>query len=223
MKPEEFESCKDIGEYDEFMETSLKYNDLSMEDYEEFMPTVFEVVPDRKGKDPVVMYEKVIEELRKRWTASENLPVHGPWHHGLTAGILINSLRNNGYDFSEEDVQEALERGLMIPGGTCGFHGACGAGTGLGIAVSIATSSNPFHDESRTKSLRASAKIYNRIADLGGPRCCTLSTYTTLDIADDLFREIGYEIPVSEIEGRCKAYRQNGQCHGPECPYFPTG
>ncbi len=219
MKPEKFENCKEIVDYDEFMETSTS---VPLEEYEEFMPKIFEIVPNRKEKDPVEMYEEIIKELGKRWTASESIPVHGPWHHGLIAGILITSLRNNGYDFSKEDIQEALERGLMIPGGSCGFHGACGAGTGLGIAVSIAIESTPFHDDQRTKALRANSEAYKRIAELGGPRCCTLSTYTALDLAEEIFREINYEIPVSEVEARCEAYKDNDECHGTDCPYFPT-
>ncbi len=220
MNSEEFEECKKICNYDEFMETATS---VPLEEYKEFMPTLFEIVPDRKETDPVEMYEKIIEELRKRWTASEKLPVHGPWHHGLVGGILITSLRNNEYDFSEKDIQEALERGLMVPGGSCGFHGACGAGTGLGTAVSIAARSNPFHDENRTKALQANSEAYKRIAELGGPRCCPLSTYTTLNLAGDIFREMDYELPISKVKGRCKFYKENGQCHGVDCPYFPTG
>jgi len=133
MKPEEFEECKRISLYEEFMQTGLKYNNLMMKDYEEFMPILFEIVPKREEKDPIPMYEGIIEELRKRWAASEQLPFHGPWHHGLVGGILIASLKNNGYDFSESDIKEALKRGLMIPAGGCGFLGICGAGTGAGI------------------------------------------------------------------------------------------
>ncbi|OKY77789.1 MAG: Redox-active protein with multiple conserved metal-binding region [Candidatus Methanohalarchaeum thermophilum] len=218
MNPEKFEDCKEISDYDEFMEASTS---VSLEEYKEFMSNIFEVVPEREEKDPVKLYEKTIEELRSRWVASEKIPVHGPWHHGLVGGILVTSLKNNGYSFSEEDIEEALERGLMIPGGACGFHGSCGAASGLGIAVSIATRGTPFHDEKRTKALTANSKAYKRIAELGGPRCCTLSTYTTLDLAEEILKEIGYSIPLSDVEGRCKVYRENDECHGIKCPYFP--
>ncbi len=220
MDAEKFEECKGIKDYEDFMDISTS---VPLEEYEDFMPVIFEVVPDRKEKDPVKMYEKVIEELRERWTASENIPIHGPWHHGLIGGILINALKNNGYDFSDEEVQEALKRGLMVPGGSCGFHGACGAGSGLGLAVSIAAGSTPFHDEERTEALKANSRVYRRIAELGGPRCCTLSTYATLDIAEEVLKDMGYEIHVSDVEGRCKVYKKNDDCHGLDCPYFPKG
>ncbi len=222
MNREQFEQCKEIANYEDFMETSVGYNDLSLQHYEDFMPVIFDLVPNIEEKDPVKIYEKVIEELKERWTASENLPPHGPWHHGLLGGILVTALKNNGYDFSDEDIGEALQRGLMIPGGSCGFHGSCGAGTGLGIAVSMASRSTPFHDESRTKALAANSKAYARIAELGGPRCCTLSTYATLEIAQSIFEEMGYDIPVSEVDNRCEVYQENKQCHGVDCPYFPA-
>jgi len=183
MKAEEFEECKKANRYDDFVETALKFDNLTMEEYEEFMPNVFTVVLKREEKKPVLMYERIIEELRKYWTASEQLPFNGPWHHGIVAGIIITSLKNNGYDFTETDVKEALKRGLMIPAGACGFHGSCGAGTSLGIATSIVTKSTPFHNKERSKALEATSDAIGRIAKFVGPRCCRLSTYTTLSLA----------------------------------------
>ena len=221
MKPEEFEECKKIYLYEDFMQIGLKYDNLSMEDYEEFIPILFEIVPKREEKDPILMYERIIEELRKCWVASEHLPFHGPWHHGLVAGMLIASLKNSGYDFSEADIKEALKRGLMVPAGGCGFLGICGAGTGIGIAMSIISKSTPFHDEERTKALESASEAIRRIARLGGPRCCTLSTYTTLNLAIMELKKMGYELPKSKVTGRCKSYQLNDQCHGSKCPYHP--
>jgi len=223
MKPEEFEKCKEVSNYQEFMQTALGYDNLSVQDYQNFMPAIFEILPQRLEKDPVQMYEAVIEELRKRWTGSERLPFHGPWHHGLVAGIIIASLRNNGYNFSTGDIEEALRRGLMIPGGGCGFHGICGAASGVGIAMSIITRSTPFHNQERSKALQMNSEIIGRIARLGGPRCCTLSTYTTLAFAAKELKRMGYELPMSKVAGRCMQHALNEQCHGRGCPYFPRG
>jgi 7,8-dihydro-6-hydroxymethylpterin dimethyltransferase len=221
MKATEFEQCREISRYDDFIEAGLGFDHLSMEDYKDFMPVIFEIVPGMDEKDPVVMYEKVISELRNRWTASGNLPFHGPWHHGLVAGILVCALRNNGYEFSDADIEEALKRGLMMPAGSCGFLGLCGAGAGLGITLSIIQRSTPFHDEERTKAMKASEGVLKRIARLGGPRCCTLSTYTTLRLAGRALKDFGYEIPVSGVGGRCTDHELNPECHGERCPYFP--
>ncbi|MBN1289264.1 MAG: hypothetical protein JXA49_06490 [Actinobacteria bacterium] len=221
MDHSQFEECRKIKGYDRWMETALRFDDLSAEDYSTFMPVIFEIVPGIKERDPVVFYEEVIYELRKKWVASESLPFHGPWHHGLVAGILIASLRNNGYEFTDEDIGEALKRGLMVPAGGCGFLGICGAGAGLGIALSIIQGSTPFHETERSKCLDAAKEAFGRIARLGGPRCCTLSTYTTLNLAGRVLSDLGYELPVSRVGGRCIDYKLNSECHLEKCPYFP--
>jgi len=56
MKPEEFEASKRLTAYDEFFEKVLEYDNLTLEDYKEFMPVIFEIVPRRKEKDPLEMY-----------------------------------------------------------------------------------------------------------------------------------------------------------------------
>jgi hypothetical protein len=220
VKPEELEVCKNRNRYDDFLETALKFDNLTREEYERFMPNIFEVVPKRKEKEPILMYERIIKELEERWTASEQLPFHGPWHHGLVAGIIIASLKNNDYKFTEADIEEALKRGLMIPAGSCGFHGSCGAGTSLGIATSIITKSTPFHDRERSKALEAASEAIERIGKLGGPRCCRLSTYSTLSLAVKRLADLGYLLPVEETVGRCKVHKLNAQCHGLKCPYY---
>ncbi len=221
MEVKEFEECKEKPCYDGFMGAALDFDGLTMEDYQAFMPVLFDIVPAREEKDPVEMYKGVIEELRKRWTASQELPFHGPWHHGMIAGIIIAALRNNGYDFTQADVVEALKRGLMIPAGSCGFHGVCGAGTGMGIALSIITRSTPFHDGERTRALKGASKVIGRISGMGGPRCCALSAFTTLDQAVKILGEMGYGLPSRKIAGTCEDHALNPQCHGRRCPYYP--
>jgi len=221
MKTEEFEECKKITKYDVFFDTALKFDDLTLENYKAFMPNAFDVVLKRKEKEPLLMYEIAIEELGKRWTASEHMPFHGPWHHLIVPGIIIASLKNNEYAFTDDDVEEAMKRGSMIPGGSCGFHGVCGAGTGLGIAVSIITKSTDFHDAERSKALEAACEAIGRIAKLGGPRCCRMSTYITLSLAVKRLAEMGYKLPVEQTVGQCKIHAQNKECHGLKCPFYP--
>jgi hypothetical protein len=221
MNTEQFEKVKTVHRFDEFFETALRYDGLTLQDYQAFMPVIFEVVPQREEKDPLLMYEGIIAALRERWTASEQLPFHGPWHHGLVAGILLAALRNNGYAFDDADIAEALKRGLMIPGGGCGMHGTCGAGAGLGVALSVVSGATPFHDAERSQVLEAVSEVIRRIAKLGGPRCCALSTYTALNLAVKTLAKLGYPLPSSPVAGRCKNHALNAQCHGSRCPYYP--
>jgi len=221
MDEEQFEACKNRSSYDDFMGSTLALSGLSMDDYKAFMPKIFGIVVARGEKDPYILYENVIKDLRKEWTASPQLPFHGPWHHGLVGGIIIAALRNNGHDFNDNDVTEALKRGLMIPAGGCGFLGICGAAAGLGIASSIINRSTPFHDKERSIALEMSSKAIKMISRLGGPRCCAMSTYATLDIAKRDLGSIGLDMEGGSSSGRCADNKLNPQCHKERCPYYP--
>ena len=221
MDVEQFELSKSFNNYDEFMEKVLEFDNLSMEDYAEFMPKVLPVILAKIEKDPILLFEKIIDDLKGTWTASEELPFHGPWHHGIAPAVVIMALKNNGYDFTENDVKEAFMRGLKIPAGGCGFCGTCGAGSGLGIAISIVEQSTPFHDKERSKAFSAVIKANERIGKLGGPRCCRLSTYTMIDQAIKILGDYEYHLPHQKLIGRCNVHSLNAQCHGNRCPYFP--
>ncbi|MFO8018037.1 MAG: DUF5714 domain-containing protein [Promethearchaeia archaeon] len=221
MDKSEFEECKNYNYYDEFMENALKFDGLTMDDYQEFMQKVPPILLKREEKDPILMFENIIEFLRDKWAASEELPFHGPWHHGLVPGVIIAALRNNGYNFTDKDVKEAFSRGLKIPAGGCGFCGTCGGGTGLGIAISIVNEATPFHNKERSSAFKAALKANERIGKLGGPRCCRLSAYTALDQAIKLLTDEEYDIPQQKVIGRCEVHNLNSQCHGNRCPYFP--
>jgi hypothetical protein len=221
MDKSEFEQAKEIAYYDEFMETVLDFDGLTMEDYQDFMPKVLPIILQQEEKDAIRIFEDIIDILREKWTASEHLPFHGPWHHGIVPSVIIKALKNNGYDFSEKDIKEAFSRGLKIPAGSCGFCGVCGGGTGLGIALSIVEGSNPFHDDGRSMAFKAAEKANERIGKLGGPRCCRLSAYTALDQAQKILSERGYNLPYSKVIGRCDLWELNDDCHMEKCPYFP--
>jgi len=221
MDAEQFELSKSFNYYDDFMEKVLEFDNLTMDDYMEFMPKVLPVILTKNEQDPILLFEELIKDLREIWTASEELPFHGPWHHGIAPAVVIMSLKNNGYDFTEKDVKEAFIRGLKIPAGGCGFCGTCGAGSGLGIAISIVEQSTPFHDKERSKAFSAVIKANERIGKLGGPRCCRLSTYTMIDQAIKILADYDYHLPRQKLIGRCDVHPLNGQCHGKRCPYFP--
>ena len=44
--------------------------------------------------------------------------------------------RNAGRDLPAEALDTVLRRGGKVPGGWCGYYGACGAAVGVGVAVS---------------------------------------------------------------------------------------
>ena len=234
MTPKQFEECKRLDTYEPFMTQSLAAMGLSADDFKAFMPCLFEAIPARDERDPMEMYEALMVDLESRWTASPKLPFHGPWHHALTGAILLTALRNNGHEeaFGDRDedgpdtsvdhrICESIKRGLMIPGGTCGFHGVCGAGAGAGLAVAMVCNSTPFSDDERRHGLETNAEAMKRIAKVGGPRCCALSTYISLSLGAKALTRLGYPIPSPHLAGRCKRHSKNPQCHGIRCPCYP--
>ncbi|MEM3546641.1 MAG: DUF5714 domain-containing protein [Candidatus Bathyarchaeia archaeon] len=193
--------------------------------YVEFLPTVFNTVLAAREKDPVIMFERVIDELRGLWNLSPRMPVSGPWHHAIVPGVLIASLRNNGYPFTDEDVEEALKRGSLVPAAACGFLGACGAAVGLGIAVSIITKATPYHDKERSLTLKYSAEAITLVARHGGPHCCRLASYVVILHAVRVFeKEFGYKLSTPSpggLVGRCTLWKENPVCLMERCMFNP--
>ena len=199
----------------------LEFDNLSMDDYMEFMPKVLPIILQQTTKVPVELFESVISKLRDIWTASDELPFHGPWHHGIVPAVLIAALKNNKYDYSEKDVKEAFMRGLKIPAGGCGFCGTCGGGSGVGIVASIVQKATPFHDKARSEGFEASVSAQQRIGKLGGPRCCRLSAYVAIEQGIKYLAKKGFPLPEQKMIGRCNVHESNPECHGRRCPYFP--
>ena len=222
MAREDIERRKTLWHFEEFASDSRRGSGLAPTAYAEFMPTVLEIVLARRERDPLLVYERVADEMGKRWTASKWLPVHGGWHHAVVPSVLVASLRNCGHPFGDADVKEAFERGSMMPGFICGFHGTCGSGVGVGIAVSIASRSTPLHGDERSNALEATGQALTRIAALNGPRCCPLSAYTSLDLGARVLGEMGYPLERSAATGRCRSFSYNAECQGVQCPYHPA-
>lgn len=221
MDENQFEQVKNIPEYELWMNTALQMDNLSVEDFKKFMEHAFVAVYEAPEKDPVEMLEQAVERMRPLWKAAGQMPFHGNWFHGMVPAIILKSLQNNGYEIEGWQIHEAFQRGLMIPAGGCGFCGVCGAGSGLGIALSLLQKSNPFFDKERSISMQMSAKAIDKIAKFGGIRCCRLSSYTALGTAVTELEKMDYSLPKSDLIGRCKVHEQNPSCHGMKCPYFP--
>lgn len=120
----------------------------------------------------------------------------------------------------ENSVKEALRRSKQVPGGTCGYWGVCGAAAGAGIYMSILLGSNPVHKDAWPIPHQLVADCLQKLAEVGGPRCCKRTGRLCITIAAERTAEwLGIEMPLSEV--RCRFLRQNRECLGPDCPYFP--
>ncbi len=147
------------------------------------------------------------------------ITMHGPEHHALVAGALVASYRNKMGKATDEDVKEAIRRGSNVPGGYCGFSGACGAAIGLGIAVAVVTKSTPIAREPWKQANNATSCALSTIAEHGGPRCCKRNVWLALEkaLSETMFKglEIYKKRPV------CKYMSRNKECRKKACPFFP--
>jgi len=145
--------------------------------------------------------------------------MHGPEHHIMVGSALLTAYKNAGGNI---DLQKALlemqSRGKKVPGGACGFWGACGAGISAGMFVSIVTGSTPLAVKEWQLSNFMTAGALGAIASAGGPRCCKRNSYIAIIKAVEFARiHLSTEMELGEIQ--CTHSAQNNQCIGKRCPF----
>ncbi len=146
--------------------------------------------------------------------------MHGPEHHTMVGSALLTAYKNAG---GELDLSAALfemqNRGRQVPGGACGFWGACGAGVSTGMYVSIALKSTPLATKAWGLSNRMTASALDAIGRNGGPRCCKRDSYLAITEAVRFTREnLGVEMELDGIS--CSRSHMNNQCLHTACPFY---
>ena len=147
--------------------------------------------------------------------------MHGPEHHTLVGATLLTAYKNSG---GEIDLPSALEelhaRAQKVPGGACGYWGACGAAISSGMFVSIVTGATPLGGrEWGLCNLMTSASL-RAIGSVGGPRCCKRNSALAITQAVQFAKEhLGVDMELEPIH--CAHSDQNGQCIGARCPFHP--
>ena len=151
-----------------------------------------------------------------------NLPfchMHGPEHHIMVGAALLAAYKNAG---GEIDLPKALSemknRGQSVPGGACGFWGACGAGISSGMFISIISGSTPLAEKPFGLANRMTAKSLDAIGTVGGPRCCKRDSFLAVLEAIDFVKEhFGIEMDKPKVV--CEFSAGNNQCIGKRCPF----
>ena len=145
--------------------------------------------------------------------------MHGPEHHVMVGAALLTAYRNAGGGIDLENaLMEMMNRGKSVPGGACGFWGACGAGISSGMFVSIISKSTPLSVEPFALSHKMTARSLNAIGEIGGPRCCKRDSYLAILSAIDFVKDyLGVEMEKPEVI--CTYSSQNNQCIGKRCPF----
>ena len=169
---------------------------------------------NEKSKDPIAIMDKLMSQ--------PFCHMHGPEHHVMVGAALLTAYRNAGGDVDlEPRLLAMLQRGRQVPGGACGFWGACGAGISSGIFVSLISGASPLATEAWGLSNLMTAKSLEAIGKIGGPRCCKRDSYLAILSAVAFVREhFGVEMETHDIV--CTRCADNNQCIGKRCPFNPA-
>ena len=146
--------------------------------------------------------------------------MHGPEHHVMVGAALLTAFKNAGGDIDlHASLLEMMYRGKSVPGGACGFWGACGAGISTGMFVSIISKSTPLTNEPFALSHQMTSKALARIGEIGGPRCCKRDSFLSVLTAID-FVEKHFGVKMDSEKVVCGFRPQNSQCIEARCPFF---
>ncbi len=164
-----------------------------------------------RSKNPIEIMEKMM--------ALPFCHMHGPEHHVMVGMALLTAYKNAGGEIEfEKALREMMSRGKSVPGGACGFWGACGSGISSGMFVSIISGSTPLGTKNFGLSHKMTALALGSIGDVGGPRCCKRGSYLTiLNGIDFVLENFGVQMEKSEVI--CKHSAKNNQCIGKRCPF----
>jgi 7,8-dihydro-6-hydroxymethylpterin dimethyltransferase len=160
---------------------------------------------------------RLFEQIRRH----PAIPVHGPEHHAMVAGIILAVYRNMGGDVSEDVIQTAISRGGGIAGGFCAFMGVCGAVVGVGIAFSLLLKASPVTARERQTVQSVTQAVLKEMAQLQAARCCQREGWIALSLCAELSKDI-LPIPLkAEYRLVCSQQHVNKECLGKACPLYP--
>lgn len=175
------------------------------------MNIIISLCLSEESKNPVAIIEKMV--------AQPFCHMHGPEHHVMVGSALLTAYKNAGGEIDlEPGLVEMMNRGKSVPGGACGFWGACGAGISAGMFVSIISKSTPLAQEPWGLSNLMTSKALEEIGKVGGPRCCKRDSFLSILAAVD-FVEEHFGIKMEKPKIICTHSSQNNQCIGKRCPF----
>ena len=179
------------------------------------LDTIIGLCMEETSGDPAAILEKMM--------ALPFCHMHGPEHHVMVGAALLTAYKNAGGDIDlHSALIEMMNRGKSVPGGACGFWGACGAGISAGMFVSIISGSTPLSNEPFALSNRMTSKALGKIGEIGGPRCCKRDSFLSILAAVDFVKtHFGIEMEKPEIV--CHYSGRNNQCIGRRCPFSGAG
>ena len=175
------------------------------------MDSIIKLCLEERSKNPIDIIDKLMSQ--------PFCHMHGPEHHVMVGSALLTAYKNSGGDIDLSGALiEMMNRGKSVPGGACGFWGACGAGISAGMFISIISKSTPLTNEPFALSNQMTSTALGKIGEAGGPRCCKRDSFWSILAAID-FTEEHFGVKMEKTEIVCNYSSQNNQCIGSRCPF----
>ena len=176
------------------------------------MDEIFSICLNEKSANPV----EILEEMM----SLPSCHMHGPEHHVMVGSALLTAYKNAGGEIDlKSALAEMMNRGKQVPGGVCGFWGACGAGISTGMYISIVLKATPLAKEEWGLSNQMTSKALESIGKNGGPRCCKRDSYLAVAEAVRFTEEkLGIKMEVNPII--CSRSHLNNKCIQRMCPFY---
>ena len=146
------------------------------------------------------------------------LKMHGPEYHSIVPAVLVTAYQNKEGFRDEAGIDEAIRRGRDIKGGSCGYHGVCGAASGTGIAASVIEKATPLSGEERGNAMAVTGQALLDLSRYGGPRCCKRDCVSSIESFIEHTDFFGSTETATYV---CTQFKDNKDCIGIRCPYFP--
>ncbi len=176
------------------------------------MDEIISICFNSKSVNPIEIMEKMM--------GLSSCHMHGPEHHTMVGSALLTAYKNAGGDIDlKTALYEMQKRGKQVPGGACGFWGACGAGISTGMYISIALKATPLTKEAWGLSNQMTARALEAIGKNGGPRCCKRDSYLAIMEAIKFTSE-KTGVNMESGQATCSRSHMNNQCIGEECPFY---
>jgi hypothetical protein len=181
------------------------------------MDSIIALCLEETSTNPIAVLEKMMSK--------SFCHMHGPEHHVLVGAALLTAYNNCLSDTAKLDLVELLpevmSRGRQVPGGACGYMGACGAAISTGIFMSVITRNTPLSTDTWRLCNLCTSRALEQVALNGGPRCCKRDSYLSILTTIDFVKEnLGVEMEKSEVV--CTRSQINNQCIGKKCPFSPV-
>jgi uncharacterized protein len=146
------------------------------------------------------------------------MKMHGPEHHSMVPAVIETAYQNLHGTRNLSKIRETIRRGKDIKGGSCGYHGTCGACVGTGIAESVHSGAKPSSKVERGEAMKATGSALLAISEFGGPLCCKRDSIASIEnYLQNSQRFEGVE-PARYV---CSFSKYNSGCLTADCPYFP--